>query len=235
MSRSIEQMIEENVRRWEQERRSATPPPSSQVRNAIPSQQPMLTISRETGSRGGVLGRLVAGRLGFAFYSQELVHKIATSAHIDDATVGSLDEQARGGLEVMVREIIEGKAFAADDYLLHLRRVVQDTGRGGRAVIIGRGGHIILEPATTLRVRTYAPLEARVANVAESQQITTDAALAFVRNTDRERAAFYRKYFNVDWSDPALFDLSINTSSMPVEQCADILAAAFRARFATEQ
>lgn len=102
-------------------------------------------------------------------------------------------------------------------------------------MIIGRGGHIILEPATTLRVRTYAPLEARVANVAESQQITTDAALAFVRNTDRERAAFYRKYFNVDWSDPALFDLSINTSSMPVEQCADILAAAFRARFATEQ
>lgn len=234
MSRSIEQMIEEKVLRWEQERRSASTPPPSSVRNIAPAQRPILTISRECGSRGGALGRLVASQLGFEFFSQELVHKIATAARVEASTVGSLDERARGGLEVMLREMIDGKAFAADDYLLHLKRVIEDTGRQGRSVIIGRGGHLLLDPALTMRVRTYATLEARAANVAESQQTSREEALSTVRSVDRERAAFYRKYFNVDWSDPALFDLSINTSAMPLERCADIVAAAFRSRFTSD-
>lgn len=230
MSRSIEQMIEERVLRWEQERRAATPPPSSE-RRAVPAQRPMLTVSRECGSLGGALGRLIATRLGFTFYSQELVHRIATAARVEAGTVWSLDEQARGGLEIMLREMIAGEAFAADDYLLHLRRVILGTGREGRSVIVGRGSHLLLDPSLTLRVRTYAPLEARVANIAEWRQISRESALAFVQRVDKERAAFYRKYFDVDWSDPALFDLSINTFALPLEECADIVAAAFRIRF----
>lgn len=232
MSRSIEQMIDERILRWENERRSATPPPSSVHR--VPVQRPMVTISRECGSLGGALGRLVSSRLGFAFYSQELVHKIATVARVRATTVGSLDEQARGGLEIMLREMIDGEAFAADDYLFHLRRVIRNTGCEGRGVIIGRGGHLLLDPSLTLRVRTYAPLEARAANLAERQQLSPDEALATVRRVDKERAAFYRKYFDVDWSDPALFDVTVNTFAVPLEQCAEIVAAAFRVRFGSD-
>lgn len=223
-------MIDERILRWEKERRFATPPPPSSVQR-VPIQLPMVTISRECGSLGGALGRLVASRLGFAFYSQELVHKIATAARVRATTVGSLDEQARGGLEIMLREMIDGEAFAADDYLFHLRRVIRNAGSEGRSVIIGRGGHLLLDPSLTLRVRTYASLEARAANMAERQQLSHDEALAAVRRVDKERAAFYRKYFDVDWNDPSLFDVSVNTSAMPLEQCAEIVAAAFRVRF----
>lgn len=231
MARGIEQIVNERVLAWEAERRSTVPPPSSQVRQAPVEQRPIVTISRMCGSLGGALGRAVAEKLGFAFYSQELVHKIATAARVQSDTVDSLDEQTRGGLEVMVREIIEGEAFAPNDYLYHLRNVLGQVGREGRSVVIGRGAHLILDPTLTLRVRTYAPLEKRVANVIEREHVSRDDALALLRRIDRERAAFYRKSFNVDWNDPDLFDITLNTASLPLAECAEIVAAAYATRF----
>jgi cytidylate kinase len=231
MARGIEQIVTERVLKWPVERRSTTPPPSSSVRTAIVAQRPMITISRECGSLGGELGRLVADKLRFTFYSQELVHEIATTAKVRNESVQSLDEQPRSGLEVIVREIIDGEAFGASDYLHFLGVVLRALGRSGRGVIVGRGSHLILESALTLRVRVYAALPQRIDNTAARFGISREQSAIDVRRVDRERAAFYRQRFGVEWDEPCLYDLSINTTTVPLVQCADLVAAAYRARF----
>jgi cytidylate kinase len=232
MARGIEQIVNERVLEWEVQRRSTTPPPPSGVEQTTPAQRPMVTISRECGSLGGELGRRVAERLGFTFYSQELVHEIASAAHVRSAAVASFDEHPRGTLEVMVREIIDGEAFAARDYLHYLRAVLSALGRKGRGVVVGRGGHLVLDPTLTLRVRTYASAPRRAGNLAERQGSSTDDALTFLRRIDRERAAFYRQHFGVDWMDPGLFDLCLNTETLTLEESASIVVAAYQTRFA---
>ena len=97
---------------WEAERPRSPASPSG-VHCPVPTQRPLISISRQCGSRGGELGRLVAERLSFSFYSQELVHEIATAAHVRSGAVETFDEHPRGGLETMVREILDGEAFAA--------------------------------------------------------------------------------------------------------------------------
>ena len=98
MSRGIEQIVNDRVLTWEAERRSAPPPPPSGVQQPLPAQKPLICISRQCGSRGGELGRLVAERLSFGFYSQELVHEIATAAHVQSGAVETFDEQVGLGV-----------------------------------------------------------------------------------------------------------------------------------------
>lgn len=231
MSRGIEQMVNERVLAWEAQRRSNPPPPPSGVHRTPAAQRPMISISRQCGSRGGDIGRLVAERLSFSFYSQELVHEIATAARVRSGSVESFDEHPRGSLESMVREIIDGEAFAAPDYQRHLRAVLHTLGRKGRGVVVGRGSQILLEPEATLRVRTYAPFEERVQYTAERNSMSIADAEATVRRVDRERAAFYRQHFAVDWEDSVLYDLSINTAHLSLAQCASVIVAAYTSRF----
>jgi cytidylate kinase len=234
MSRGIEQMVNERVLAWEaQLRTSPPPPPPSGVHRTAPVQQPMISISRQCGSRGGDIGRLVAERLSFSFYSQELVHEIATAARVQSGAVESFDEHPRSNLENLVREILDGEAFAAPDYQRYLRAVLTALGRKGRGVVLGRGSHILLEADLTLKVRTYAPFEDRARYTATRNSVSITQAEATVRRVDRERAAFYRQHFDVYWEDPALFDLSINTSRLSLSECADVIVGAYTARFHT--
>jgi cytidylate kinase len=97
--------------------------------------------------------------------------------------------------------------------------------------VIGRGSQIVLDADLTLTVRTYAPLADRARYTAERNSTSLAQAEATVRRVDRERSAFYRQNFGVDWEDPALYDLSLNTARVPLPQCADIVMSAYIARF----
>ena len=78
---------------------------------------------------------------------------------------------------------MDGGGFAPSDYLRNLSQVVLTLGRHGKSVIVGRGAHLILEPAHTLRVRCYAPLEWRVEQIAQRERISLAGARA--RVTDK--------------------------------------------------
>lgn len=227
MVRSIDQLVNEQFQRW---MKAQTKSPKKPARDK-PKQQPMIVMSREYGGRGAEIGKLVAEKLGFQFHAQELVHEVAKRARVRQQLVESLDERAQDGIEQWVTEMMEGGVFAPSDYLRNLTRVIVALGRHGKGVIIGRGAHFILDPARTLRVRAVAPLETRVARIAEREEMSSVEARALVLRVDSERMAFYRQHFNVDVSDPVHYDLVLNTATLPIEACAEIVMRAFKARF----
>jgi hypothetical protein len=227
MSRSLEQLVNEQFQRWMQEQNAAGRKPKPDKL----AQQPMIVFSREFGGRGAEIGTAVASRLGFQFHAQELVHEIAKRARVRQQLVESLDERAQDRIEQWVTEMMEGGVFAPSDYLRNLTKVIVALGRHGRGVIIGRGAHFILDPARTLRVRAYAPLETRVALIAEREEVGLVEARAKVLRVDAERIAFYRQHFNVDVADPIHYDLLVNTATLSVEVCVELVVRAFKARF----
>ncbi len=227
MARSIDQLVNQQVLRWAAEARAA----SERDKGGGEQQQPMITISREFGGRGAEIGKLVAERLGFRFYAQEIVHEIARQAHVRQQLVESLDERLQDRIGQWVTELMQGGVFAPSDYLWNLSQVVFTLGRHGRGVIIGRGAHLILAPESTLRVRAYAPLDARIEYVMAREGLDRIEARAYTLRVDAERIAFYRQHFNVDVADPLLYDVMLNTGTMSVELCADLVEKAFRARF----
>ena len=157
---SIDQFVDRQILLWQEERRI-------RERKGVEGnvQRPTICVSRQYGARGAAMGWMVADRLGFGFYSDELLHLIAEAAHVRTQVVESLDERVRDGIADWVAGLIRRGVFAPSDYLRNLSQVVLTLARHGKGVIVGRGAHFLLDRATTLRVRVIAPLEVRVARV----------------------------------------------------------------------
>src|SRR6266540_839853 len=238
MSRSIEQLVDQQVLRWLAERQiadrlSGSPPRPSEPPVAE-AQRPVICVSREFGALGGQIGRIAAGRLGFGFYAQELVDEIAKQAHVRRKVVESLDERRRSGVARWVDELVQIGRFTPTDYMHNLSAVVLTLGRHGKSVIVGRGAFLMLDPEFTLRVRCHAPLDWRVERAATTYGLSAFDARAMVVRIDRERTAFYRDNFKVEVSDPHHFDLFLNPCTTGVHACAELVVSAFEARFGSD-
>jgi hypothetical protein len=226
---SIDHFVNQQIMRWQAERKIAER--RIDGRQQLSEQQPMICISRQYGARGGEMGRLVAERLGFRYYAQELIHDVAEAAHVRRQLVESLDERIQDGISEWVAGLIKRGVFAPSDYLRNLSKVVLTLGRHGRGVIIGRGAHFILEPMATLRIRTIAPLEARVARIADRDNLAPAAARATVLRIDGERVAFNKQHYGADITDPDHYDLVLNTATLGMNGAVDATVRAFELRF----
>jgi cytidylate kinase len=225
--RQIEQLVNQQVLRWTEEQRLASRPPPPRA----DTPRPVICISRQFGAQAGELAQEVAAHFNFSVCDQDLVEQVARQAHVRRRVVESLDERVQTGIQQWVDELIELNRFRPSDYLRNLSEVVLAMGRHGRSVIIGRGAHVILDPAYTLRVRCYAPFAWRSQQVAARHGLSLARAESLTLRVDAERSAFYREHFDADVADPLRFDLLLNVSTMPLETRSAIVAAAFEAKF----
>src|SRR5262245_42502439 len=98
----------------------------------------------------------------------------------------------------------------------------------GSCIIVGRGAAHLLPVASTLRLRFVAPLSDRVAAVAKERRLDPDEAAGFVERVGTERESFIRDHFHVDVADPVNYDLVLNASRFPTDQCVEQILAALR-------
>lgn len=228
MTQHLEDLVTRQVRQWEKARAGAGLGEDT-IRRGL--HKPMICISREYGGRGALVGRQVAKTLGFDFFSRELVEEVARHSHMRKRVVEALDEKTRNLMFEWVVQQFGSDSFSNTEYLRHLSHVVRTLGKFGRGVLVGRGAQFILSAASTLRVRTVAPLDVRIDRIAGRDGISRSEARAVVLRVDAEREGFCRQHFNLDLTDTKNYDLVLNTGSLSEETCARIIVDAFRSRF----
>ncbi len=211
----VAQIVEDQVRSWQF---SKTEPKQTKT-------LPVLTISREPGSGGRIVGEMLAQRLGFDLFHQEVLHEMARSAKVSARLLQTLDEKGLTVLEDWIASLVDTRHLWPDQYLKHLMKVVGTIGRHGRSILIGRGANFILPAERRLSLRVIAPLEMRAGKVAEAFSLSKDEARRRVVKTDSQRKAFIRKYFYADIADPLNYDLTVNTGNMSLEEAVDVVCA----------
>ncbi|KPJ78935.1 MAG: hypothetical protein AMJ54_01415 [Deltaproteobacteria bacterium SG8_13] len=215
--RSIEQIIEEQVQKWQiskMEKKSAV---------AI---RPVITVSREPGSGGRVLAQKLADKHHMDLFHQELLHEIAASAKVSRVFLHTLDEKGLTVLEDWIASLVHQRHLWPDQYQQHLMKVVGTIGKHGNAVVVGRGANFILPPEGRLRVRVISPLEVRIENLVKQYGATASDAKRRIIRTENERQAFIRKYFNADIANPIHYDLVVNTGTLQLDQAVDTVSIA---------
>ncbi len=107
-------------------------------------------------------------------------------------------------------------------------------------VIVGRGGQVILkdEPGV-LHIRIEAPMEDRIQRVkeeirAQRNLANTDlelrrAAQDRIIERDAISADYLRRFYHVDWEEPTLYHLVINTGKVSIDQALDMIAVLAKA------
>lgn len=185
-----------------------------------------IALSREAGVRGTSIAHEVGARLGWQVYGHELVEEIAKQMGLRVSLVESVDERRRGWLQVSLADALAVPQVSESAYVRHLMETMLSLAAHGECVLVGRGSTLLLPPSTTLRVRLIATLEDRIATVRDRFGLGREDAVRWIEDTERERRAFAREHFRKDLADPLQYDLTLNTSSWSVTECAELIIEA---------
>lgn len=132
--------------------------------------------------------------------------------------------------EAMAKTIaMEQRTEKASDYRELVRQVIREYAEMGDVVIVGRGGQVLLRDfAGVLRVRICASEAVRIPRIMERLKVDAEEAERQVRQSDRERARYHKHFYGVDWQDPTLYDLMLNTDRLTLDKATELVMAAAR-------
>jgi cytidylate kinase len=233
VTKSVGQLVDEQVRRWQLERRLREREQREGGRRPQVADKPasLVAISVSFGSEGIEVGRRVGELLQFPVYEREILEHISRSQRVRMETLETLDEHARGRLNDYLEALFREHDFDQSDYMRALTDTVASLWGHGPCVMIGHGcSHLVPRPHS-LRVRFVAPLAFRIKHIQALEGLDEEAARHRVAQIDAEREAFVRHSFRVNIADPLAYDMLINSASLPVEVAAATVVEAFRRRF----
>lgn len=183
----------------------------------------ILTIEREFGSGGHLIARRLADRLGWALWDQRFTDEIARRLDCDRRSVEAVEERPDPAYYRLLRAFLRG-AFEANVNTPRMRAVdtdcvreiaqsvVLDVAEAGRAVVVGRGSALYLsERSDAFHVFIYAPFESKVRRLKAGGN-SSEEAIRLSETVDRDRAAFIRRYFRLEWPSIHRFHLMVNSA-----------------------
>lgn len=174
---------------------------------------PVIAMTREMGSLGKDVAEGLARELGLRLLYTEIVGSLAEKMYMSPSTV---------------TRFVQGKANAferlgvdMDKLSLYTAAEVFDLATKGDVIMRGWGATYLLRPVSHVPcIRVCAPFELRVNRIMARLGITDpDLAAEEIRRSDATHSATMQRRFGVDWQDPTLYDLVLNTARFSVADC----------------
>ncbi len=197
----------------------------------------IVSISREFGSGGRLIGHQLAARLGIPCYDRTIIQRTAEKSGLSPEFIARAEERARSrfhlsamnsGLEpaaggtvfTQPQQVpVSHQAFFAQ------AEVIREMAEAGPCVIVGRCSDYVLEEnPRLLKVFIHAPLADRVTRCAEEYGLPREDLEKYIRQQDRGRANYYSYFTGLTWGDMRRFDLTVSSSAAGIEGAAELIA-----------
>jgi cytidylate kinase len=179
----------------------------------------IITISRGTMSGGESLAKCLSATLGFPAVSREILEEASSRSGISQSLLLQQLERTKG--------LTHGPSPERRCYLTAIQLALAERLQQGSFIYYGHAGHLLLKGLPqVLKVRVIAPLKQRAQKLAETQKITPEEALKSIEKMDEGRIKWTRFLYDVDWRDPALYDLVINLDAITIEGACGIIVCA---------
>jgi cytidylate kinase len=109
-------------------------------------------------------------------------------------------------------------SLTSEEAVRTLGLLIKDMASRGNTLVLGQAGQVWLRGYQgACHIQIIAPFDLRVTRVAEQKQISMADARRAVRTSDRARSDSLMRYHGLNWLDPQLYHLVINTAQVPVE------------------
>ncbi|MDO4466215.1 MAG: cytidylate kinase-like family protein [Bacillota bacterium] len=181
---------------------------------------PIITISREVGSGGHSIGKMVADQLGIPFYDRDIIEQVVVSTGYDVKKIEDKGEFASMWDKYLNARFYNGLYIGDDQDKIFSaqKKVILDLAQKGPCVIVGRCADAILAENNipSLNVFVHADLETRIkrSNLDEKTLV----------KKDKGRQYYYRFYTEREWGDYPNYHLNLDSGYLGLDACADIIA-----------
>lgn len=188
----------------------------------------IITISREFGSGGRTIGKMVAEKLNIPCYDSELIQKIAQESGFTENYVKDTDESS---LSKFMSTAFSSRTFGLtnEDYLWEIQqKVIIDLAQKESCVIVGRcADYILREKADCLKVFIHASTEFRANRIVSIYGERTESPEQRIKEKDKRRAAYHRFYTDMKWGYAKNYDVSLDSGRLGIDRCVDIIVSLY--------
>jgi cytidylate kinase len=171
----------------------------------------VVTIAREYGSGGRLIGRRLAEEMGFAFYDRELITLAAAECGLDEKFVESLEDKKMSGFlysayMTYIDLPVPERVFIAQS------NAIRAMAERGSCVIIGRcADYVLADMPDCVSIFIHASVETRVKIVRDEYHEGSGELAGFIRKMDKDRAAYYNFFTQRKWGRAQNYDICIDS------------------------
>lgn len=180
-------------------------------------QKNIIVIGRQYGSGGHDIGKMLAEKLGFDFYDQEIIKMAAGTTGLTSDFISKNEESMTNSfLYDLVNQVYiysKSEEEAPKDKIFEAEsKVIKELAEKGNCVIVGRcSDYILRDHANVLKIFFSAPMESREKRVMGRLNVSEKEAERKIRREDKLRSDNYHYYTGRMWGAAANFDLTLNT------------------------
>lgn len=190
----------------------------------------IITVSREFGSGGRSIAKLVAEKLGYKYYDSELVERVAKETGFAQDYVADAGEYAPG------KSILSyafssgtphgGTTMNATDYLWSTQcRIIMELAEKGNCVIVGRcADYILRDRDDCLNVFIHADKAYKAKRIVELYGVTDKSPEKRLADKDGKRRVNYKYFTGREWGIPENYHVCLSSSYFGHDECADIIS-----------
>ena len=182
---------------------------------ALIDSKTVITISREYGSGGHYVGKLLAEKLGIKFYDKEIINLTAKELGYSVNYVKENEEQS----------IRLAYYYSNDDKLFETEcKVIEKLVKDESCIIVGRcADYVLRNDNNVIKIFLYSDIESKVNRAVKYYGLTNKNAENEIIKINNQRARHYKHFTNRDWNAFENYDFAINVDKLGVEKTAEMI------------
>ena len=182
----------------------------------------VITISREYGSGGRYVGRLVAEKLGLKLYDKEFIQRLSEKTGLSSEYIEK-KEQKRTALDNL--DTPYAGVSNTDSLFIEESNLIKELAQKESCVIVGRCADFILKDTKNVfNVFIYSSMENKIKRATEFYGLSNKEAEKEIKRINKLRSNHYKYYTGNNWGEASNYDLCINSDTFGVEKTADLIS-----------
>jgi len=192
----------------------------------------VITIGRQLGSGGRIIGEKLAAQLGISYYDKELIQIASQESGLGKEYFEQADEKK--GLSVFgglfgLRGTMADEPFSTDylnnETLFTIQSdVIRKLAEKGSSLFVGRCADYVLSGnPRCLNIYVSADIDDRIKRIAELQKLTVDKARDYIEKADKKRAGYYNYFSNKVWGVAESYHLCVNSSVLGIDETVTLI------------
>lgn len=193
----------------------------------------IITIAREYGSGGHLLGEMLSKEIGIKLYDKEFISMAAQRSGMDESFITKNEQSIPSfWLKCIMsknsEQPIEGSLSSDDILFVAESKIIQELAEKEPCIIIGRCADFILKDyPKVLKVFCYSDIDNAVSRCISEYGIKRDNAESEIRRINRNRIHHYEYYTGQKWGEPHHYNLMLNTGTISLETACKLIKGVY--------
>jgi cytidylate kinase len=197
----------------------------------------VITISRQFGAEGKILGKRIADKLGYYYADEDIIERAVVEVYVSPEGKKIFESEPGDKLKRFISMLNpfgtslmelplndKDRYINGNKYVEILNLILPKIARDGNAVIVGRGAQVILHDfEDTYHLLLIAKEEDRIKFIENDYRISRERTIKILKRMDKRRANLYSYLGFKNYDDSAPYDLVLNMSLLSIDKAEELV------------